>query len=71
MYNNTRNLATYETKGMLKNCWVINSAGNYPALVSGDTLNIAGVSYRVFPLEETTTLMGNSIDKLLLLIKTE
>lgn len=71
MYNNTRNLATYETKGMLKNCWVINSAGNYPALISGDTLNIAGVSYRVFPLEETTTLMGNSIDKLLLLIKTE
>ncbi len=71
MYNNTRNLATYETKGMLKNCWVINSAGNYPALVSGDTLNIGGTSYRVFPLEETTTLMGNSIDRLLLLIKTE
>jgi len=71
MYNNTHDLATYEAKGMLKNCWVMQSVGNYPSLVSGDSLNIGGTSYKIFPLEETTTLMGNNIDKLLLLIKTE
>jgi len=72
MYNNTRDLATYEAKGMLKNCWVMQqSVGNYPTLISGDSLDIGGTTYKVFPLEETTTLMGNNIDRLLLLIKTE
>jgi len=72
MYNSVRDLNTYQAKGMLKNCWVIkNDPGSYPSLVSGDSLNIAGTSYKVFPLEETTTLMSNEIDRLLLLIKTE
>ena len=72
MYGNNPSLSTYQAKGMLKNCWVMQMGdGTYPTLVSGDSLNIAGTSYKVFPLEETTTMMGNSIDRLLLLIKTE
>ena len=72
LYNTVRGLETFQAKGMLKNCWVIkNDPGNYPSLVSGDSLNIAGTTYKVFPLEETTTMMGNEIDRLLLLIKTE
>ena len=72
MYNNVRELNTFQAKGMLKGCWVIkDDPGTYPSLVSGDSLNIAGTTYKVFPLEETTTMMPNEIDRFLLLIKTE
>ena len=72
MYQNQPALNTYQAKGMLKDCWVIKAdPGNYPRLVGGDTLNIGGVTYRVFPLEETTTMMSNEIDRIYLIIKAE
>ena len=72
MYNNCPQFNTYEVKGMLKNCWVMKAdTASPPSLVSGDSLNVQGTTYKVFPLAETTQRMGNNIDRLLLLLNTE
>jgi hypothetical protein len=70
VYNNTQNLSTYQAKGVLKNCWVMVSSSGYPGVMAGSNINVQGSTYKAFGLEETTTLMGNNIDRLFLLIKT-
>jgi len=72
VWNKTPTLATCQAKGMLKNCWVMwFGGGSYPALVSGDQLNIAGTAYKVFPIYEQNDVQNSYRNKLLLLIKTE